>query len=142
MIKSAAGPRIAIIAADFHQDIAEVMIKAAEDTLKSEGARLLPTVRVPGAYEIPLQAELLLAKRKVDALVVVGFIERGETLHGEVMGHVVHANLIDIQRKYRKPIGIGLIGPGATVEQAHVRKEAAARGAAAAVVKAHALVRS
>jgi len=57
------------------------------------GLRVVCTVRVPGAYETPLVAKKLLARKDVDALVVLGFIERGETLHGEVMGHVVHRAL-------------------------------------------------
>ena len=57
-----------------------------------------------------------------DAVVVLGHIERGETLHGEVMGHVVQHALVQLQFKYRKPVGVGIIGPGATAEQADVRK--------------------
>ena len=59
-----------------------------------------------------------------DGLVVLGYIERGETLHGEVMGHVVHTALVQLQLKYRKPVGIGIIGPGATAEQAQAQSAA------------------
>ena len=72
---------------------------------------------MPGSYEMPLIADVLLGREDVDALVVLGYIERGETLHGEVMGNVVHAALVQLQLKHRKPMGLGVIGPGATPEQ-------------------------
>ena len=76
----------------------------------------------------------------VDCLVVLGYIERGETQHGEVMGHVVHQTLVDLELKYRKPVGIGIIGPGASLAQAENRKAGYARAAVRAAVSSwHAL---
>jgi 6,7-dimethyl-8-ribityllumazine synthase len=60
---------------------------------------------------------------------VLGFIEKGETLHGENMGHVVHRTLMELQLERRKPKGLGIIGPGATPEQAEARKERYAKDA-------------
>jgi 6,7-dimethyl-8-ribityllumazine synthase len=67
--------------------------------------------------------------------VVLGFIERGQTQHGEVMGHVVHRALVDLELKHRKPVGIGIIGPGATSEQAEKRKVDYARAAVRAALR-------
>jgi len=64
----------------------------------------------------------LLKKGNFDALLVLGYIEKGETLHGEVMGHVVHRSIVELQLQYSVPIAIGIIGPGATIEQARERK--------------------
>jgi 6,7-dimethyl-8-ribityllumazine synthase len=50
------------------------------------------------------------------------------------MGHVVHAALVQLQLRYRKPAGIGIIGPGATLEQAATRKEPYARAAVRAML--------
>ena len=80
-------------------------------------------------------ADALLGRRDVDAVVVLGFIERGETLHGEVMGHVVHRALVESGLRAKKPVGLGIIGPGATLPQAKVRKEPSARAAVRAVVR-------
>lgn len=121
--------RISIIAAEFNQDIMNGMISAAKQEIKDIGARLVRVVRVPGCYEVPLSAELELEKEGIDALVVLGYIERGETLHGQVMGQVVHQALVQLQLGFRKRIGLGIIGPGATVEQAQARKEGYARAA-------------
>lgn len=110
------------------------MIAAAKQEIKEIGAKLVCVVRTPGCYEVPLSAEVQLAKDEIDALVVLGYIERGETLHGEVMGHVVHEALVQLQIKYRKRIGLGIIGPGATSEQAEDRKLSYARAAVRAAL--------
>ncbi|MEK7499857.1 MAG: 6,7-dimethyl-8-ribityllumazine synthase, partial [Patescibacteria group bacterium] len=123
-------PRISIIAAQFNPEIVEPMVSAAKETLEKSGATVGDIVRVPGSYEIPLAADMLLKQRNADALIVLGYIEKGETLHGEVMGHVVHRSIVELQLQYSIPIAIGIIGPGATIEQAHPRNSSSASGAA------------
>jgi 6,7-dimethyl-8-ribityllumazine synthase len=132
---NAQGKRVVIVAAQFNEVLVEAMIEAARDELTAAGAVVVRVVRVPGSYEVPLVADLQMAQDGVDALVVLGYIERGETLHGEVMGHVVHAALVQLQLKYRKPVGVGIIGPGATAEQAELRKAGYARAAARAALR-------
>jgi 6,7-dimethyl-8-ribityllumazine synthase len=123
---------VALLAAAFNDDVVGPMIREARAEAERRGGEVIKTVKVPGAYEIPLTADLLLKDKEVEILIVLGFIEKGETLHGEVMGHVVHRALLDLQLIARKPIGLGIIGPGATPEQAEQRKERYARDAVAA----------
>jgi 6,7-dimethyl-8-ribityllumazine synthase len=127
--------RLAVVAADFHTKLTEAMLASAADEAARQGASVTLTVRVSGCYETPLIAENVLARRDIDALVVLGCIERGETLHGEVMGHVVHRRLVDASLMIGKPIGLGIIGPGATPKQAEARKDASARAAVRAAVR-------
>lgn len=134
-------PKLAILAAEFAPAIIEVMIEEATREAATSGAEVVKVVRVSGAYELPLLADSLLANEQVDILIALGFIERGETQHGEVMGHVVHAALVELQLKYGKPIGIGIIGPGATQEQAEKRKVDYARSAVRAAMKSGNLLR-
>lgn len=134
--------RLGIIAGDFHKELAEAMIAAATAEAQAAGATVVHTIRVAGSYEVPLLADDLLAAKDIDAVIAIGYIERGETMHGEVMGHVVHQGLVDLQLKYRKPIGIAIIGPGATREQAEARKLSSAQGAVRAVLRTLAIRRA
>jgi 6,7-dimethyl-8-ribityllumazine synthase len=127
-------PRCAILAAEFAREIVDVMVAEASREAADQGAEVVKVVRVPGAYETPLLADALLADPGIDFVVVLGFIERGQTQHGEVMGHVVHRSLVELQLKHCKPLGIGVIGPGATVDQAEVRKVDYARVAVRAAL--------
>jgi 6,7-dimethyl-8-ribityllumazine synthase len=127
--------RVAIVAADFNLGIVNHMIKAAAEEAAQAGVEVAELLRVPGSYETPLAAELLLARDDIAAVVVLGYIEKGETQHGFVMGQVVHGMLLRLQLKHRKPIGLGIIGPGATEAQAEVRKDRTARAAVRAALR-------
>lgn len=136
MVESVAGAvNVGIVLAEFHRDVAEVMFESASATVVEEGGRVARVIRVPGSYETPLAVKTLLADPSITLVVVLGYIHRGETLHGEVMGHVVHKTLLELELQYGKPIGLGIIGPGATPEQAHARKVEYARDAARAAFR-------
>ncbi len=118
-----------IIAAEFNRSLVDRMVEVATEEMKERKLPLYRIIRIPGAFEIPIVAALELDDPKVGGLVILGHIERGETLHGEVMGHVVHQALVQLQIQHKKPMGLGIIGPGATPEQALVRQEPSARAA-------------
>lgn len=121
--------KLAIVAAEFNRNVIDPMVAAAREEATAVGFTVEREVRVPGSFELPLIANALLAKSKIDAAVVLGYIEKGETLHGETIGHVVYRSLIELQLQHGKPIGIGIIGPGATLAQAETRKDGYARAA-------------
>jgi 6,7-dimethyl-8-ribityllumazine synthase len=131
-----------IVAAEFNKPLVDAMIASASDELAQCQMELLQVVRVPGSYELPLSVGAALALPQVALVVVLGYIERGETLHGEVMGHVVHEALLQLSLNHRKPLGLGIIGPGATAEQAEQRKQAYARAAVRAAVASLAALES
>ena len=128
-------PRVAIIAADFNKQIVTPMVERATETVKKLGCELGPVISVPGSMEVPLVLDAVLQRRDIDAVAVLGYIEKGQTLHGEVMGHVVYRAIIDLQLMYGKPVGLGIIGPGATLEQAQARNLTYGESAVAAAVR-------
>jgi 6,7-dimethyl-8-ribityllumazine synthase len=124
-----AKPRLILLAADFNKDVVDAMMAAAASEASALSIAVVATARVQGCYELPFAAEVALSRADCDLLAVLGYIERGETLHGEVMAHVVCRALIDLSLKHRKPVGIGIIGPGATLDQAMSRRDGHARNA-------------
>lgn len=124
-----------MLVAEFNRPLVGAMLRSAEDEAKKLGARVTLVVRVPGTYETPLAGDAILRRGDIDALVVLGYIERGETQHGEVMGHVVHRALVEASLGSKKPVGFGFIGPGATEAQAKKRKDEYARSAVRAAVR-------
>lgn len=127
--------RIAIIAADFNKAIVGPMIDAAKETVQKFGCELGPVISVPGCIEVPLILDAVLQRRDIDAVAVLGYIEKGETQHGEVMGHVVCRAMTDLSLMYGKPVGLGIIGPGATLKQAKKRNIAYGEAAVEAAVR-------
>ena len=139
-MSSSSNMRIGIVAAKWHTEIIDTMIEVATAEAAAAGAEIAECVRVPGSYEMPLAADVLLEKNGIDAVVVLSCIFRGETQHGEVMGHVVHHALANLQLVHRKPIGMGIIGPGASKEQMLARKDEYARDAVKVVLDMHAVL--
>lgn len=46
---------------------------------------------------------------------------QGSTLHGQEMGSTCSLILKNLELEFNKPVGMGIIGPGATAEQAATR---------------------
>lgn len=78
-------------------------------------------VWVPGTYEAALPMRTMLAHEAIDAVVIVGYIEKGSTLHGQEMGSTMSLLFKQMELDFGKPVGMGIIGPGATAEQAASR---------------------
>lgn len=110
--------RIGIVIGEFHKEIAESMLEDAKKA--AEGAEV-EVVWVPGTFEAPLMVRTLLSREDIDCVVVLGFIEKGETLHGEEMGQTCSLLFKQLELEFSKPVGMGIIGPGATEEQAKKR---------------------
>jgi 6,7-dimethyl-8-ribityllumazine synthase len=110
------------------------MLEYARDEAVSKNAELTEVVWVPGSMEAPLALERLMQRDDVDAAIALGIIERGQTQHGLVMGQSVTRSIIELQIRHNKPIGLGIIGPGADPEHIEPRLEPHARAAVGAVV--------
>ena len=112
---------IAIVAGSYHRELVEKMLDKAKE-IASENNLLVEEVNwVPGSMEVPLQIKRLFLRESIDGAVVLGIIENGETQHGVVMGQAVTKSLIDLQLASMKPVGFGIIGPGAKPEQIEER---------------------
>ena len=125
---------VAIVAGSYHKDKVEKMVEIVKK-FSSENDFLIEEVAwVPGAMEIPLQTKRLLLRNSIEAVIVLGIIEKGKTDHGLVMGQAVTKAIIDLQLVSMKPIGFGIIGPGAEEKQISERVEMHAKQAVSAVL--------
>ena len=116
MVKS-----IAIVAGSYHKESVELMVEKAKEIATDTNLIVEEVSWVPGSMEVPLQIKRLFLRDSIDGAVVLGIIENGETKHGLVMGQAVTNALIDLQTASMKPIGFGIIGPGAKPEQIETR---------------------
>src|ERR1700679_1571189 len=80
---SAAGVRFAIVVSRFNSFITERLLAGAMDALTRTGADAgqIDTVRVPGAWEIPLVAAELARQHRYDAVICLSAVVRGDTPH-------------------------------------------------------------
>jgi len=125
--------KIAIVCGSFHQSEVQKMLEWASDEASKHELTIEEVAWVPGAMEAPLALERLLSRDDIDGAACLGIIEKGQTQHGLAMGQAVIKSIIDLQLTWNKPVGLGIIGPGAEPEHIEPRLEPHARAAIAAI---------
>ena len=77
---------IAIVASLYHDVYVTGMLDAASEEIQQIAPNASITVyRVPGAFEIPVTAEMALRNSGVDAVMALGVVIRGETEHADLV---------------------------------------------------------
>jgi 6,7-dimethyl-8-ribityllumazine synthase len=85
-----AGARFAIAAARFNDLIVDRLVEGALDALRRHGVADgdIVLAKCPGAFELPLLCQRLVAGKKVEAVIALGCVIRGSTPHFDyVAGH-------------------------------------------------------
>ena len=121
--------RLGIIASKFNVKVTAIMVAEAVRLAKLQGATVAAIVEVPGAYEIPFAADKLLSKKGIDAVAALGAVIEGGTRHDTAIMSAICPSLLEISMRRKKPIGLGIIGPGATFAKARARAKEYARRA-------------
>src|ERR1700722_1966966 len=77
------GLRFGVISSRYNNSITDQLERSALDALKAAGAndKQLDALVVPGAFELPLAAKKLAETGKVNAIIAIGCVLRGETSH-------------------------------------------------------------
>jgi 6,7-dimethyl-8-ribityllumazine synthase len=94
----------AIVASRYNARYVDAMLREAKKELRRAGAKKIEIVRVPGAYEIPVVASRLARKGGVSAIVCLGVILRGQTVHADYIGRAVTEALMEIQLRNEMPV--------------------------------------
>jgi 6,7-dimethyl-8-ribityllumazine synthase len=102
----AAGASFSIVASRYNARYVDAMLRAAKAELQRAGAKRVQVIRVPGAYEIPIVAASLArsAEARPDAILCLGVILRGATVHAAHIGDSVSRALMEIQLQYGVPV--------------------------------------
>ena len=116
---SAEDMKFAIIVARWNAVITDRLLDGALDALLRSGANRtdVTVVRVPGAWEIPVAARQIAEQHKVDAIVALGCLLRGETAHYEAIYNEVSRGIGQSQQETGVPHGFGVL-TCETLEQA------------------------
>ncbi|HVU27744.1 MAG TPA: 6,7-dimethyl-8-ribityllumazine synthase [Verrucomicrobiae bacterium] len=93
----------AIVASKYNARYVDAMLRAAKNEILRAGGKA-QIVRVPGAYEIPGVAAKLARAQKFSAIICLGVILRGETVHAAHIGEAVSGALMQIQLQYEIPV--------------------------------------
>jgi 6,7-dimethyl-8-ribityllumazine synthase len=106
-----AGLRIGIVMSRFNPDIGDGLLSACIDELLRLGVRRddITLATVPGALEIPLALQAMAQTRRMDALVALGCVIRGDTYHFEVVSNESARGIADVQLATGVPVANGVL---------------------------------
>ncbi len=103
--------RFGIIVSRFNEYFTNKLRDAAVDTLISCGAKSsnIHVIAVPGAFELPLVAQRLVKRKKVDAVIALAVVIKGETKHFEQVVEESARGLSEVSLKSEIPVILGII---------------------------------
>jgi 6,7-dimethyl-8-ribityllumazine synthase len=104
----ASGIRVTIVATSWHTVITDGLLAGAERALKASGNSDYKVVRVPGAFELPLAAQLAI-KEGAEVVIALGVVIQGDTPHFDYVCDAATAGLTRVQLDSSVPIGFGLL---------------------------------
>jgi 6,7-dimethyl-8-ribityllumazine synthase len=118
----ATGRRFALVVSTFNKDITDGLLRGARSALTDAGAKSadITVVRVPGAFEIPLAARRLAQSGRYDAVVCLGCLIKGETMHFEYIASAVSHGIMAVSADTGIPVTFGVLTT-LTEEQAAAR---------------------
>jgi 6,7-dimethyl-8-ribityllumazine synthase len=107
-IKKHPRAKVAIISSSWHPELCGDLIAGAKRALEAADVKKIEVIFVPGSFEIPLAAQKAF-ERSFDAVVAVGLVLKGETPHFDYVCQGVTQGVMDVQLKWSKPIGYGVL---------------------------------
>ncbi|MGW2254079.1 6,7-dimethyl-8-ribityllumazine synthase [Kitasatospora sp. NPDC001660] len=107
-IDGAADLKVAVVAAQWHDQVMNGLLDGAHRALKELGVAEPTVLRVPGTFELPVAAKRL-ADRGYDAVIALGVVIRGGTPHFDYVCQAATAGLTQVSVDTGVPIGFGVL---------------------------------
>ncbi len=140
---SGAGQRIAIVRSRFNEPIGAALLDSCLARLTELGVagEHITVISVPGALEVPLALQKLAGTRKYEAMIALGAVIRGDTLHFEIVSYESASGIAQVQLDSGIPVANGILTTD-TGAQAEARVLQKGRDCAEAAVEMVNLARS
>ncbi|MGH9234629.1 MAG: 6,7-dimethyl-8-ribityllumazine synthase [Acidimicrobiales bacterium] len=105
------GLRVGVVRARWNAPIVDRLAEGVERGLKALGvvADDVVEVSVPGSFEIPFGARTLATSGRVDAVVCIGAVIRGETTHYDIVAGECARGVQDVQLSTGIPVAFGVL---------------------------------
>ena len=120
--QSVSGLRIAVVCSRFNSGVTDQLLQGALRALSKAGVRKedITIAHVPGAFEIPLIAKRIAETLHPDAIVCLGCLIKGETMHFEYISSATFQGIQEASLETGVPMALGVLTV-LTEEQALMR---------------------
>ena len=121
-IPSGNGMKIGIVLAEWNYEITGALMEGAVSTLLKHGVQEenISIEHVPGSFELPLGAQLIMESSDPDAVICLGCVIQGETRHFDYICQGVTQGISELNLKYGRPFIFGILTTD-TLQQARDR---------------------
>ena len=104
----AAGIKVAIVVTSWHKEVTYGLLSGARRALHAAGNSDYKVIRVPGAFELPLGAQMAI-KNGAEVVIALGVVIQGDTPHFDYVCDAATSGLTRVQLDSSVPIGFGLL---------------------------------
>lgn len=103
--------RIGIVVSEWNAEITDNLFKGCMDALTDCAVSLdnISVMNVPGSFELPVAADILMRNTKVEAVICLGCIIKGETPHFDFVSQACASGVQQVAIKYSKPVIFGVL---------------------------------
>jgi 6,7-dimethyl-8-ribityllumazine synthase len=117
-LPSGKGFKIGMVVSEWNDNITHALLEACQKTLLDAGVleEDLIIVKVPGAFELPQGSKLLMQSCRLDAVVCLGCVIKGETQHNEYINQSVALLLNQLALASNTPQIFGVLTPNSMEE--------------------------
>lgn len=111
-----------IVQSVYHNEITNPLKDGCIETLLKHNAKEsnIHLLEVPGAYELVYGAKLIAEAKKLDAVITLGCVIKGETEHDRYINQAVAQSLMNLNLVFKIPFIFGLLTPN-SLQQAQDR---------------------
>ncbi len=103
--------KIGLVVSDWNEEITESLQKGALGTLTEQGltSDQIECISVPGTFELPLGARMLLKSKNAQAVICLGCVIKGDTDHDRYINESVAITLNQLAITSGKPVVFGVL---------------------------------
>jgi 6,7-dimethyl-8-ribityllumazine synthase len=101
--------RYAIVVGRFYSELAERLVTSATSVFESAGADAVDVFDVPGAFELPLAAQMAAQTGRYAGVACLGAVIRGETTHYDYVCNESARGIMDVQLHTGVPCAFGVV---------------------------------
>jgi len=107
----AKGLKVGIILSRFNQFISDRLLEGALDALNKLGAedKDISIYKIPGSFEVPMLAKKLAKTKKMDGILCLGVLIRGDTPHFDFLSAEVTKGLAQVSMEEGLPVSFGIL---------------------------------
>lgn len=110
-VPNAGGMRFGIVVSEWNDAITGALLEGAYNTLTRNGAdeKDITVLTVPGSFELVFGAAQLVKSGKVDAVIAIGCVVRGDTPHFDYICQGATQGLAELNARGDVPVIYGLL---------------------------------